>query len=199
MTDLKDYIEEFNEKLQAQQIYEAHEVVKKAVRDYMGVKVEQENLREFLDRVLIKYGEQELGLKAEIMATLELLSLIMNDLTAAGVMDEQLEKLGGELPSNVTLIRKLYKSRVDTKGTVFSLQEIKKLSYMGHYYQLKDTPLIIMESLEPIQQLVAKYYDDGMYILSVLEDKTNLLQDVNYSTSKPEEIEIYQEIYQGEL
>ena len=199
MTELKELIEEFNEKLKEEKYYAAHQVVKQAIREFMGVKSKQEELHDFLDQVLLKYNELNLGLKAEIIASLLLLSLIMNDLTAAGVLDEQLKKLNEDLSENVALVQKLYYSRVKSKGVVFSLQEIQRLTLLGHYYKLQEIPLLITDSLEPIQQFISKYFEEGIYILSVLEDKTNLLQDIKYNTSKPEEVEVYQDIYTGEL
>lgn len=183
---------------------------------YMDDYITSGNLNEALERgvqALVEYDkDREFDNAIEILEKLISVAELQNDIIQAAKFVDYLrvrtllahdkEKFAGLVKQYeylpVTPLSTLLKTEDAEKKII--LETIERQSIFGDFVALPNVPFLKFNQGEDALNIVEDYYEEGRYIINLVDTSTSLHQALNIDIGKPEEVNIVerQHIYKIE-
>ena len=84
----------------------------------------------------------------------------------------------------------LLNSHQDFKNSNYHLQSIERMSIFGTYVAVKNLPVLNFKSEDDAVRVLEYYFDDGRYIINLVQNATSLHHSVKIDIGKAQEINI---------
>ena len=164
--------------------------------------VEKRNIDD-LEKSILELSDWLIRQKWEIegawlLGRLLLLLMSHGNMQGAKLIVPKLEEFKSFSPT-AQMALKLYEVRQSRSDALFSPYTIERRSVFGFSVQKEPAPITFFENIDDVKSWIKKTFPPGIYDLSLLEEKSNILQHLEVENAETKNYVVIEQKYEGHV